>query len=265
MSNYFVALASTDVSGMFEKKGRFDYLSWAHAVKELLVHHPDSTWEVKRYDNLPYQKTEAGCFVEVAVTVNGITRSQIHPVLDGRNNVLWEPNAFDINTSIQRCLVKAIALHGLGLSIYAGEDLWNLTDSPKVEPTKVESVKEEAPKAEPVKTESRKRAPVRSVPNVEEAPKPEPEPVAPTAEAANAPVVEPVVEEAPWEAPVESKSLLVSATDVEKIRLVAQKAKIPEHAICEKFEIENLSDLPMEKLDEVIQRLEARAKKVAGA
>ncbi len=63
------------------------------------------------------------CIVKVAVTVQGITLSQIHPVLDARNRPILAPNAFDINTSIQRCLVKAIALHGLGLYIYAGEDL----------------------------------------------------------------------------------------------------------------------------------------------
>ncbi len=52
-----------------------------------------------------------------------MTLSQIHPVLDGKNRPMFEPTAFDINTSIQRCLVKAIALHGLGLYVYAGEDL----------------------------------------------------------------------------------------------------------------------------------------------
>jgi len=57
------------------------------------------------------------------LTVQGITLSQIHPVLDARNRPILEPTAFDINTSIQRCLVKAIALHGLGLYVYAGEDL----------------------------------------------------------------------------------------------------------------------------------------------
>ena len=57
------------------------------------------------------------------MTVQGVTLSQIHPVLDGKNRPIFEPTAFDINTSIQRCLVKAIALHGLGLYIYAGEDL----------------------------------------------------------------------------------------------------------------------------------------------
>lgn len=76
-----------------------------------------------RFDGKPYLLCEAGVFVEVAVTVQGITLSQIHPVLDGRNRPIPEPTAFEINTSIQRCLVKAIALHGLGLYIYAGEDL----------------------------------------------------------------------------------------------------------------------------------------------
>ena len=68
-------------------------------------------------------RMETGYFVEVAVTVQGVTLSQIHPVLDGKNRPIAEPTSFDINTSIQRCLVKAIALHNLGLYIYAGEDL----------------------------------------------------------------------------------------------------------------------------------------------
>ena len=57
-----------------------------------------------------------------------VTLSQIHPVLDHKNRPMLAPTPFDINTSIQRCLVKAIALHGLGLSIYAGEDLPDLND-----------------------------------------------------------------------------------------------------------------------------------------
>ena len=121
--NYFAELAKVDVSDHIEKKGQFTYLSWAYAVSELKKRHPDATWEVRRFDGLPYQKTELGYMVEVAVTVNGVTHSQIHPVLDGRNKPLQSPTVFDINTSIQRALVKAIALHGLGLYIYAGEDL----------------------------------------------------------------------------------------------------------------------------------------------
>lgn len=123
-SNYFSKLSSINVSAYVEQKGQFSYLSWPYAVSQLRQFDPAATWEVKRFNNgLPYLVCDLGVFVEVAVTVQGITLSQIHPVLDGKNRPLQVPTSFDINTSIQRCLVKAIALHGLGLSIYAGEDL----------------------------------------------------------------------------------------------------------------------------------------------
>lgn len=121
--NHFARLNTINVSEHLEKKGGFTYLSWPFAVAQLRQAEPSATWEVRRFDGLPYLACEAGVFVEVAVTVQGITLSQIHPVLDARNRPLMAPNAFDINTSIQRALVKAIALHGLGLYIYAGEDL----------------------------------------------------------------------------------------------------------------------------------------------
>ena len=122
-ANPFTALAAINVNDHVEKKGGFSYLSWPYAVAQLRQFDPTATWEVRRFDGLPFLVTEAGVFVEVAVTVQGVTLSQIHPVLDGHNRPLMAPSAFDINSSIQRCLVKAIALHGLGLYIYAGEDL----------------------------------------------------------------------------------------------------------------------------------------------
>jgi hypothetical protein len=121
--NYFARLNAINVSDHIEKKGGFSYLSWPYAVQQLRLADPTATWQVCRFDGKPYLLCEAGVFVEVAVTVQGVTLSQIHPVLDVRNRPIPEPTAFDINTSIQRCLVKAIALHGLGLYIYAGEDL----------------------------------------------------------------------------------------------------------------------------------------------
>ncbi|MDA1657904.1 Sak single strand annealing protein [Bacillus cereus group sp. TH150LC] len=121
--NYFSKLAQIDCTEHVEKKGRFNYLSWAWAVKKLREVDPTATWEVKRFDGAPYLKTDCGYFVEVEVNVQGIPLSQIHPILNNQNKPIAEPNSFDINTSIQRCLVKAIALHGLGLYIYAGEDL----------------------------------------------------------------------------------------------------------------------------------------------
>lgn len=121
--NYFARLSTINVSDYVEKKGQFSYLSWPFAVSQLRQFDPAATWEVKRFDGLPYLTCDLGVFVEVAVTVQGISLSQIHPVLDAKNRPILAPTSFDINTSIQRCLVKAIALHGLGLSIYAGEDL----------------------------------------------------------------------------------------------------------------------------------------------
>ena len=121
--NYFVELSKIDVTRHIEKKGQFSYLSWPFAVSQLRQFDPVATWDVKRFNDLPYIATELGYFVEVAVTVKGVTLSQIHPVLDNKNRPIMAPSSFEINTSIQRCLVKAIALHGLGLSIYAGEDL----------------------------------------------------------------------------------------------------------------------------------------------
>ena len=121
--NYFTELASINVSEHLEKKGQFNYLSWPYAVAKLRSFDDTATWEIKRFNGLPFLPTDYGTFVEVAVTVRGVTLSQLHPVLDSRNKPIPVPSAFDINTSIQRALVKAIALHGLGLSVYAGEDL----------------------------------------------------------------------------------------------------------------------------------------------
>jgi hypothetical protein len=135
MDNTFAHLNQVNVSAHLEKKGEFSYLSWPYAVAQLRLADPSAFWEVRRFDGLPYLKTEAGYFVEVAVTLQGLTLSQIHPVLDGKNRPLFDPTAFDINTSIQRCLVKAIALHGLGLYVYAGEDLPE-GDKPVVDPPK---------------------------------------------------------------------------------------------------------------------------------
>ena len=121
--NVFKTLNAINVNKQTEKKGKFTYLSWAWAVSELLKAYPKAEWEVKRFDNLPYLKTDIGYFVEVEVNINGIKRAQLHPVLDNFNKPIMKPTPFQINTSIQRALAKAISLHGLGLYIYAGEDL----------------------------------------------------------------------------------------------------------------------------------------------
>src|SRR6058998_3933890 len=100
MDNYFARLNQINVSEHIERKGGFAFLSWPYAVAQLRLAEPEASWEVRRHGGLPYLKTETGYFVEVAVTVQGITLSQIHPVLDGKNRPLADPTAFDINTSI---------------------------------------------------------------------------------------------------------------------------------------------------------------------
>ena len=120
----FMKLYKTDVSKYQKKKGKFTYLSWADAWALLKKECPDARYGVTKAENgSPFFVTECGYFVDVWVEVDGISLSQVHPVLDNRNQPINEPNAFNINTSIQRALAKTIALHGLGLYIFAGEDL----------------------------------------------------------------------------------------------------------------------------------------------
>lgn len=124
----FTESEKIDVTKHMEKKGKFTYLSWPFAVSEFRKNYPDGVWEINGKDEMPYTITPSGCFVTVTVTPDvdrhEIRFTQVHPVLNHANKTVTEPNAFEVNTSIQRCLVKAIALAtGIGLHIYAGEDL----------------------------------------------------------------------------------------------------------------------------------------------
>jgi len=129
MSSVYETLSKVNVGHLIEKKGKFGYLPWSDAVDLLLQYYPTSVWTNTEFHNTetgmhqPYCETKSGCFVEVTVTIEGINRTQTHPVLDHRNITVENPSAFQVNTSIQRCLAKAIALHGLGLYIFRGEDL----------------------------------------------------------------------------------------------------------------------------------------------
>lgn len=123
MTNYFEELAAVDCSAHVEKKGRFTYLSWPFAFAELFKRFPKAEIEVHEWDGLPMIAAPKGYMVKVSVIIDGIRRTQWHPILDNNNRTIASPDVFQINTSIQRATVKAIALHGLGLYIYAGEDL----------------------------------------------------------------------------------------------------------------------------------------------
>ena len=162
--NTFEKLNKVDVSEYTKKKGRWNYLSWCFAVQELLRVCPEATWEVHTFKNAenidqPYMKTETGFFVQVTVDVDGIKRTQVHPVLDNKNSAIESPSAFEINTSIQRCLAKAIALHGLGLYIFAGEDL------PESDPLSDAQIKELTALADKIKDESMRKGVCQAMEN----------------------------------------------------------------------------------------------------
>ena len=119
----FEVLNNVDVSQLTAKKGNFSYLSWSNAVREASKMFPDMTWDMKTWDYLPYLKTEVGYFVECSVTIKGLVKTQMMPVLDFKNQTATAPKANDINKSQMRALTKAIALHGLGIDLWAGEDI----------------------------------------------------------------------------------------------------------------------------------------------
>lgn len=149
--NYFTELNSIDVSKHTEKKNGLTYLSWAWAWAELKKRHPDAFYTV--YENergWNYFTDDSTCWVKTGVTVNGIEHVEYLPIMDYKNKSipLGSVTSFDVNKSIQRSLTKAVARHGLGLYIYAGEDLPDESDA-NVEPKKT------APKKAPVKTEDK--------------------------------------------------------------------------------------------------------------
>ena len=124
--NYFTELNSIDVNDKIEKKNGLSYLSWAYAWGELKKRYPDSNYTI--YENAQgwnYHTDGRTAWVKTGVTVCGVEHVEELPVMDYRNNSipLDKITSFDVNKAIQRSLTKAVARHGLGLYIYAGEDL----------------------------------------------------------------------------------------------------------------------------------------------
>ena len=121
----FETLSAVDVTPVTQKKGQFDYLSWSNAVRELLKAYPSATWEFGEWQDMPYLKTEVGYFVTCTVTIDEIARKQLMPILDFKNKavMIGKLTSDQVNKAQMRALAKAIALHGLGLDLWAGEDL----------------------------------------------------------------------------------------------------------------------------------------------
>ncbi len=122
----FETLNSINVSDKIEKKGNLSYLSWAWAWAELKKHYPTSTYTIyENADGLNYHHDGKTAWVKTGVTINEMENIEYLPVMNNRNKSIpvGQITSFDVNSSIQRSLTKAIARHGLGLYVYAGEDL----------------------------------------------------------------------------------------------------------------------------------------------
>lgn len=125
-NNYFCALNAINVNDKTEKKNGLTYLSWAYAWGETKKLFPDAFYTIYENDAGWFYHTDGKtCWVKTGVTVNGLEHIEYLPVMDHRNNsiALERVTSFDVNKAIQRSLTKALARHGLGLYIYAGEDL----------------------------------------------------------------------------------------------------------------------------------------------
>ena len=112
-------LSSIDVSKHIEKKGSLNYLSWAWAWGILMSEYPESTYEFSS----PVMYENGTCEVWVTVRVDKVSRKMWLPVMDNRNKSLTYPTSRDISDTRMRCLVKCLAMFGLGHYIYAGEDI----------------------------------------------------------------------------------------------------------------------------------------------
>jgi hypothetical protein len=117
-------LLKINVNQHTERKGNLTYLSWAWAWAEVLKIDPAARWTTHEWNSTPVMYLKNGtAMVKVSVEIKGDIKTCVLPVMDHRNRAVVDPDAFQVNTAIMRCLAKTIAMFGLGLYIYAGEDL----------------------------------------------------------------------------------------------------------------------------------------------
>lgn len=131
VKDIFNTLNGVDVSVKVKEKGSLTYLSWSSAWSEVKKKYPDATYEIKPQiidegGNTRFWHDDGKTgWVEVSVTICGITHTEVLAIMDFKNKSIPadQITSVDANKSMKRCLVKACAMHGLGLYIYEGEDL----------------------------------------------------------------------------------------------------------------------------------------------
>lgn len=139
--NYFTELNSIDVNDKVEKKNGLTYLSWAYAWGEVKKRYPNANYKVyETLNGINYFTDGRTGWVKTGVIINDIEHIEYLPIMDYKNKSipLEQITSFDVNKTIQRSLTKAVARHGLGLYIYAGEDLPEAIETSENKPLKVE-------------------------------------------------------------------------------------------------------------------------------
>ena len=120
----FEEIYSINVNDKTEKKGQLTYLSWAWAWAEFKKKYPKATYSVDKFDGTYCTGNEKlGWMVRTEIFADDLTYEMWLPIMDMRNNAILQPKMTDVNKTIMRCLTKNLAMFGLGLYIYAGEDL----------------------------------------------------------------------------------------------------------------------------------------------
>ena len=140
MENYFTTLNNIDCSKKIERKNGLSYLSWAWAWGEIKKIHPKANYKIYETETgINYWTDGRTGWVKTGVTIDDIEHIEYLPIMDFKNRsiALESITSFDVNKAIQRSLTKACARHGLGLYIYAGEDL---PESEKTKPKEPEEV-----------------------------------------------------------------------------------------------------------------------------
>tara|TARA_R110000868_G_scaffold27669_1_gene104701 strand:+ start:1146 stop:1766 length:621 start_codon:yes stop_codon:yes gene_type:complete len=132
----FKTLSAISIKDKIERKGNLDYLSWANAWSLLKTHYPNAQRKIYEHEHtgLNYFTDGTTAYVKVGIVVNDIEHIDYLPVMDFRNNAIpiGKLTSMDVNKTIQRSTAKAIAMHGLGLSLWTGEDVPELTTTPPV-------------------------------------------------------------------------------------------------------------------------------------
>lgn len=145
----FATLSEISVKEKIERKGNLDYLSWANAWAMLKAVYPDAQRKVYEHDHTGFNYFTDGktAYVKVGITVNGLEHIDYLPIMDFRNNAvpLEKITATDVNKTIQRSTAKAIAMHGLGLSLWTGEDVPEVTTDKPSHPVSSKTPKKDEP------------------------------------------------------------------------------------------------------------------------